>query len=222
MKLILNPEYGLYEKNGESFCDSLQVAETFEKRHDHVLRDIEAALQSFEVVGRPKFGVSNYIKTNYKSVQNKSLTKYLLAKDGFTYLTMGYTGNKAVLFKLDYINRFNAMENFIKSLLAAKLAHPAWTEAIMNAYDEPKSYHFSNEANMINRIVLGMDAKTFRRQHGIEDGESIRPYLNDGQIKAVETLQRIDVGLLEIETPYERRKEVLTNSFNKRRLKLVG
>ena len=30
-KLILNPEYGLYEKNGQPFCDSLQVAETFKK-----------------------------------------------------------------------------------------------------------------------------------------------------------------------------------------------
>ena len=41
MKLIKNPEYGLYEKGNQIFCDSLQVANELKKRHDHVLRDIE-------------------------------------------------------------------------------------------------------------------------------------------------------------------------------------
>jgi hypothetical protein len=39
-KLILNPEYQLYEQNGRVFCSSRQVAEEFEKQHDNVLRDI--------------------------------------------------------------------------------------------------------------------------------------------------------------------------------------
>ena len=41
-KLILHPDFQLYERKDKPFCSSLQVAETFEKRHDHVLRDIEA------------------------------------------------------------------------------------------------------------------------------------------------------------------------------------
>ena len=41
MKLILNPDYNLYEKNGTAYCDSLQIAETFERRHTHVIDTIE-------------------------------------------------------------------------------------------------------------------------------------------------------------------------------------
>lgn len=40
MKLILNPEYGLYEKGGQAFCDSLQIAEAFEKKHYNVIISI--------------------------------------------------------------------------------------------------------------------------------------------------------------------------------------
>lgn len=49
MTLILHPAYELYEKKHVPFCSSLQVAEAFEKRHDHVLRDIA-------LIGVPKFG----------------------------------------------------------------------------------------------------------------------------------------------------------------------
>ncbi len=38
--LILNPEFNLYERNGQAFCSSRQVAEEFQKRHDNVLQDI--------------------------------------------------------------------------------------------------------------------------------------------------------------------------------------
>lgn len=78
-KLILNPEYGLYEKNGQPFCDSLQVAETFKKRHSDVLRDIEKLECSNE------FRERNFASSSYKSEQNKKMPKCLLAKDGFVF-----------------------------------------------------------------------------------------------------------------------------------------
>ena len=53
MKLILNPEFGLFEREGKAFCDSLMVAETFEKRHDHVMRGIDSIIGSFNA---PNFG----------------------------------------------------------------------------------------------------------------------------------------------------------------------
>src|SRR5690606_14551240 len=116
----------------------------------------------------------------------------LMTKDGFVLVAMEIKGAKARKFKEAYIQRFNQMESFIRSLAAAKLEHPAFTDAIMNAHEEPKHYHFSNEADMINRIVLGMSAKQFREAKGIPKGDSIRPYLSTDQIKAVETLQRVD------------------------------
>lgn len=211
MKLVLNPEYGLYEKGGQAFCDSLQIAETFEKEHYNVIRDIETLDCS------PKFTALNFEGSSYKDSSGKRNKMYLMTKDGFIFLVMGYRGKKAAVFKEAYITRFNQMESFIKSLQTAKLEFPAFTNAIMEAHEEPKHYHFSNEINMINRIVLGMDAKHFKEQHGIsKDTATIRPYLNANQIEAIEALQRIDIGLIVAGLDFDNRKQVLTATFTRR------
>lgn len=215
MKLIKNPEYELYEKDSQILCDSLQVAETFNKRHSDVLRTIETILKQNSGLSE-KFTQRNFALSNYKDPSGKQNKMYLLTKDGFVMLTMGFTGKKAMRFKEAYIERFNQMEQFIQSLQTAKLEFPEFTNAIMDAHEEPKHYHFSNEINMINKIVLGVNAKQFKEQNGIEKTEnSIRPYLTQEQIKAIETLQRFDIGLITMESDYQKRKEILTNYFMK-------
>ncbi len=218
--LNLNPSYQLYEKNGKPFCSSRQIAETFEKRHDHVLRDIR---ETGEVVTKlkPQFWGANFIEVKYKE-RGRIYPEFLLSKDGFAYLAMGFTGDKAAEFKLAYIERFNQMESFIQSLFMAKMEHPAFTEAVMLAHDEPKHYHFSNEADMINRLVLGMSAKQFREANGIEKGSSIRPFLTDQQIKEVETLQRADIGILATGVSFEERKRVLGRFLDRKRMAIAA
>ena len=103
MKTILNPEYGLYEKNGEPFCDSLQVAETFEKSHDAVLRDIRNVIKDVS----EQFGQRNFTLTAYKNGRNRKYPKYLMTKDGYTFLAMGYTGKEAANIKANIIKRLN-------------------------------------------------------------------------------------------------------------------
>ena len=174
--IMLNPEYNLYERNGQAYCSSRQVAEEFNKEHRSILRSIAS-------ITGPTSGLSthftehNFALSKYKDSTGRSLPEYLMTKDGFTLLAMGFTGKKAMRFKEAYIQRFNAMEDFIKSLSATKIEFPAFTDAIMAAHEEPKHYHFSTEINMIYRIVLGMDAKAFREVNGLEKGTVIKPYL---------------------------------------------
>ena len=223
MKLTLNPDYHLYEKNGIVYCDSLQIAEELDKRHDHILRDIEVQLADISLSNVPKFGEINFIPDTYRDVKNRKQPRYLLTKDGFTFLITSYGGRKATNFKIAYIQRFNAMEAFIKSLEAAKLEFPAFTAAIMEAHEEPKNYHFSNEINMINRIVLGVDAKHYKEKKGIDKNiKSIRPYLASEEIKAIEELQRADIGLMVAGLEYEKRKEILEGHYSKRFLQVAG
>jgi Rha family phage regulatory protein len=218
-KLILNPEYELFERGGHPFCSSRQVAETFERQHQHVLRSIREA---GEEMGRfaVQFWTTNFIEVKYKE-RGRLYPEFLLTKDGFSFVAMGFTGGKAAQFKIAYINRFNHMEEFIKSLLAAKLEHPAFAEAVMLSHDEPKHYHFSNEADMINRIVLGVPAKGFRETHGIESGQSIRPFLSAGEIADIQRLQMADIGLLHAGIHFDQRKETLRGYLQKRRSRLA-
>lgn len=176
---------------------------SLKKKHSHVLRDIENLDCSDD------FRQSNFGLTSYKDSQGKKQPRYAMTRDGFTFLAMGYRGEKAAKFKELYIKRFNEMEKFIKTLVSARKEFPLLTENIKLLYDDPKPYHFSNECDMINRIVIGMSAKQFRLEHGIEKGESIRPYLTEEQINMLELLQKVDVGLLVAFPNYEDRKRHL-------------
>lgn len=97
---------------GEMVVTSREVAENFEKRHDSVLRDIENLIAN---VGSPQNCGNLFIETKYQHEQNKQTYKeYLLTRDGFTLLAMGFTGSKAIEWKLKYIDAFNKMEQALK------------------------------------------------------------------------------------------------------------
>ena len=114
------------------------------------------------------------------------------------------------------------MEQFIQSLVATKIEFPAFTEAIMLSHEEPKHYHYSNEINMIYRIVLGVDAKAYRISRGVEPGTVIKPYLSLQEIQAVESLQRIDIGLIEAGLDYYQRQDKLIQSYQLRSLRKLA
>ena len=76
----------------------------FEKRHDNVLRDIK------EFIVDVSFGLLNFEESSYINSQNKEQPEYLMTRDGFTLLAMGFTGAKAMQWKIKYAEAFNTME----------------------------------------------------------------------------------------------------------------
>ncbi len=202
-------------KKDKIFCRSNLVAEIFEKEHKNVLRDIRELLENCS----QEFSQANFELSTYK-VRGKEYPCYNLSKDGFTMLAMGFTGEKAVQFKELYINKFNEMERLLTSQYLAKMEFKDLTDNIKLAHEEPKSYHYSNEVNMINKIVLGMNAKQFREVNNIEEKSSIRPCLTEKQINDILMLQRIDTGLvLAVPDYYERQK--MLNDLHNKKLKLL-
>lgn len=97
-------------KDKQAVTSSLQVAETFGKRHDHVMRDIEELI---EQSGSPKLGNEMFVKGTYEN-RGKQYPMHYMNRDGFTLLAMGFTGSKALQFKLQYIDAFNEMEQQVK------------------------------------------------------------------------------------------------------------
>ena len=208
-ELIPKDELGVFADNHDTArVDSLFVAEFFEKSHNHVLRDIERLISPDSGLSK-NFNESNFGRINYKDSRGRTQRAYAMTRDGFTMLVMGYTGAKAMKFKELYIKRFNEMEQLIKTLVSARQEFPLLTENIKLLHEHPRPYHFSNECDMLNRIVLGMTAKQFRLANGIENGKSIRPYLTQEQIKMLDVLQKVDVGLLVAFPNYEDRKRHL-------------
>lgn len=109
----------LSTQNGEPVVSSLQIAENFEKRHDHVMRGIEDILR-----GLPKNGdTPMFYKTEYTHEQNgQTYPMYLMNRDGFSLLVMGFTGKAALEWKLKYIQAFNEMEKKLSTPQMPKLS----------------------------------------------------------------------------------------------------
>lgn len=106
----------VYLKNNAAVCDSLQVAEKFGKRHDKLIFEIERMYSGLIGKGCPQNGGDPlFIKSSYIHPQNKQkYPMYLMTRDGFSLLVMGFTGKNALAWKLQYIKAFNQMEKLIR------------------------------------------------------------------------------------------------------------
>jgi len=94
-------------KNKQAVTSSLQVADTFEKRHDNIMQAIGGLLKNKDT--QQMF--ARDARVNDQNGQQYPI--YYMNRDGFTLLAMGFTGSKAMGFKLQYIKAFNDMEQQI-------------------------------------------------------------------------------------------------------------
>lgn len=99
-------------ESNQVLTNSLLVAEKFGKNHKHVLDSIRELMKGCaEKSANPMFVESMYIHPQ----NGQEYPMYIMNRDGFTLLAMGFTGEKALQFKLEYINAFNKMEETIKN-----------------------------------------------------------------------------------------------------------
>lgn len=93
-------------ENGHAVTTSLQISELFDKRHDNILRSIENLTSQLD----QNFNLLNFEGVKYFDAKGEERTYYNLTRDAFVLLAMGFTGAKALQFKLAYLNAFNEME----------------------------------------------------------------------------------------------------------------
>ncbi len=99
----------LFNQEGRILVSSRDVAEKFGKEHKDVL-------ESIRNLTAENFAVRNmFISSTYKNSRGRNYDEFLMDRDGFSLLCMGFTGKKALEWKLKYINAFNKMEEKLKS-----------------------------------------------------------------------------------------------------------
>lgn len=92
--------------------DSREVSKMIEKRHDHLIRDIDIYSEYLTV---PKIGVSEFWRlSSYQDSTGRKLKCYLITKKGCEFIAHKMTGKKGAIFTATYINRFHAMEEALK------------------------------------------------------------------------------------------------------------
>lgn len=105
----MNELIKIENQDGVLLVSSREVAERFEKEHKNVIRDIEG------LMGQSSKLSYDFIESSYKAGTGKSYKEYFLTRDGFSLLAMGFTGAKALEWKLKYLDAFNRMEEELKS-----------------------------------------------------------------------------------------------------------
>ncbi len=100
---------------GRPVCTSLNVAKHFGKQHKNVLRDIERIKTDLD----ENFNQLNFEPVDYLDAKGELRPAYQLTRDGFTLLAFGFTGKRALAWKVKYIQAFNAMEAEITRLRSA-------------------------------------------------------------------------------------------------------
>ena len=97
-------------EDGKLVVSSRRVADDFKKRHSDVIEKIQ------QLIKAEKSAMSMLIESSYKAGTGKNYKEYLLTRDGFSLLVMGFNGREALEWKLKYIEAFNAMERKLKEI----------------------------------------------------------------------------------------------------------
>lgn len=96
--------------DGVNVVSSRDVANSFNKRHGDVIRSIEDKMEVNAILRSPNY----FIESTYRDKSNRKSKEYLLTRDGFSFIVMGFTGVEADKWKIKYIEAFNNMEQQIK------------------------------------------------------------------------------------------------------------
>jgi len=105
--IINNCEVEFEVVNNGVFTTSLSVANVFNKRHSDILAQIREFPQD-------DFTERNFPLSEYTDATGRKLPMYNLTRDGFSLLVMGFTGERAYKWKIEFIAAFNKMEAMIK------------------------------------------------------------------------------------------------------------
>lgn len=202
---------------------SLEVAEVVGSRHDVVKKSIERLAKSGAITLPP------LVETSFRDKIGKKqkTTVYTFSGDGGKRDCIVVVAQLSPVFTATIVDRWLELENAEarrrEDALTKREASDLYIEQSKVIHDrnieagkEDKFYHFSNEADMINRIVLGKTAKQYKEFHGFTDDTPIRRTLTDLETAAITDLQKVNISLIALDMPFKERKERLDKLFMKR------
>lgn len=197
-------------------CTSLDVAETFGKGHDHVLRDIR------ELGCSDEFRLSSFGESTYVNAQGRKHPLVVMNRDGFTLLAMSYTGEKAMRFKEAYIKQFNAMEKALRGKAIERekgiAVRQSLTKAIQQSSENERmhGHAYSVYTNCIYKALFGKNAKQLREEYGADPKAELRDCFTSEELAAIQSMERLVSGLVGCGWGYDQVKEFIAQTNVKR------
>ncbi|MBD2816663.1 Rha family transcriptional regulator [Xenorhabdus sp. Flor] len=208
------------KSNGQPVVTTDVIANEFGRDHFRVMGSIDSLIESQHL------GASDFRGSSYISKQNKELPCYELTERGFLIAMPFIGGEKSRDGQVRLVDSFiKFREKATKESQIqlererARVEYRPMTDAIKNSRKqdgkETEYFHYSNEADLINDVVLGMKSAKFKKTNDIGKSEAIRDYLTEWQIKAITELQRANTVLISMGWSRDQRKEALKGIFDK-------
>lgn len=211
----------IMEQNKEEIltANSRDVAEHFEKQHKDVLESIR------NLTAENSATKSMFIETSFES-RGKFYPQYELTRDGFSLLVMGFTGSKALEWKLKYIEAFNEMERELKRLFEERkrteierakgiiIRHILTDTIKMKIADSPnKKFAYPNYTKLIYRTIFGKSLKELQADFGVKPKETVRDYMTAEQLKEVESMEMLVSSLINLGMSYDEIKSFIQQKY---------
>ncbi|EAV9757317.1 Rha family transcriptional regulator [Campylobacter coli] len=156
------------------FINSLDLAKVFKKRHDNIIQTIENLPQDeFKTLN---FEISSSIRKN--GLFEKDTKFYKLTRDAFSLLVMGFTGEKAYKWKVEFIKAFNEMEKRLKNLEQEKMQKLAFHQSL--GYKSQLKQQKEKYENKIKALKYDLEHKkelSFKRKLSKEELLELRKIL---------------------------------------------
>ncbi|EAH7777775.1 hypothetical protein EPG14_09250 [Campylobacter coli] len=169
--IINNVEVNLNIKENKVFINSLDLAKVFNKNHRHILQTTKNQPQN-------DFTESNFILSTYKDKKGELRPCYNLTRDGFSLLVMGFTGEKAYKWKVEFIKAFNEMEKRLKNLEQEKMEKLAFHQSL--GYKSQLKQQKEKYENEIKALKYDLEHKkelSFKRKLSDEELLELRKIL---------------------------------------------
>ncbi len=134
---------------------------------------------------------------------------------------MGYTGEKAMKFKLAYIKQFNAMEELLKGKLIERekgiVIRQAFTRALKESgeNDRMHGHAYSTYTDLVYKVIFGKNAKQLREEYGIGKRDDLRNLFSQEELAKVKSVEMIVSGLVDCGWGYNEVKELVANQTKK-------
>lgn len=195
-------------EKGTPVTDSVKVAEVFGKMHKNVLKSIRNILGSAQNLAHKTW----FHQVTYIDAQGKTQPMFLMNRDGFSVLAMSLTGERALQFKVGFIQQFDMMEQALKEIAPAVQATPAipqtFAQALRLAAEQAPKVNFAKALEIAGESILIGQLAKLMRQNGVDTGE-IRLYqwMRDngflhkcGSEYNDPTQRALEMGLFEVRT----------------------
>lgn len=217
---------------------SRQIAEDFEKSHREVLYAIEGRTSDTErnsgteiknkgiipmlIQGGNPHVEHYFIPSEYVGENGRKYKEYLITRDGFSLLAMGFSGEKALKWKLKYIEAFNAMEAELKRIYTERqqwqierdkgvvIRHILTDTIKMKITDSPhKRFAYPNYTNLIYRTLFDKSAKELEQKYEVKAKENLRDFFTGEDLAKVQSMEMLVSSLINCGWGYDQIKEFI-------------